>query len=194
MIIRPYEEKDRESVRFICLNSNGPCKSSGKEINYLLATYCDYYIEEEGINGFVAADENDNAVGYILCAENYDNFCKVFRRKYLTKISRRDMKHWLYAALSDFFQRKYKKIYPAHLHIDILPQYQRMGLGHMLMDALCQNLKSKGISGVCLTAGVKNEKGRNFYEKYGFTLLEEMPVAAVYALKICCETNRSEYP
>ena len=192
MTIRPYEERDKESIRFICLNSNGPCKASEKEINFLLTTYCDYFIEEEGRNCFVAADENDNAVGYILCAENYDNFSKAFRSKYLPRISRYDLKSRLFAVLSDFFQRKYKKTYPAHLHIDILPQYQRMGLGHMLMDALCLNLKSKGIKGVCLTAGVKNIKGRKFYEKYGFTLLEEMPVAAVYGLKICCDENKSK--
>lgn len=184
MTIRPYKEKDKENVRFICLNSNGPCKASEKDINFLLATYCDYYIEEEGKNCFVAADENDNAVGYILCAENYNNFRKVFCRKYLTRISKRDIKLRLFAFFSDFFQRVHKKKYPAHLHIDILPQFQRMGLGHMLMDALCGHLKNKGIKGVCLTAGTNNEKGRKFYEKYGFTLLEEIPIAAVYGLEI----------
>lgn len=183
MIIRPYNESDKEKVRFICLNSDGPCKLSEKKINYLLATYCDYFIEEEGRNCFVAEDEKGNVAGYILCAENYNNFSKVFRRKYLTRIKKRDLKLRLQAALSDFFQWKYRKAYPAHLHIDILPQYQRMGLGHMLMDALCENLKSKGIRGVCLTVGINNKKGRSFYEKYGFTLLEEMPLAAVYALK-----------
>ncbi len=37
MTIRPYEEKDKENVRFVCLNSEGPCKSSKRGINFGLA-------------------------------------------------------------------------------------------------------------------------------------------------------------
>ena len=47
MNIRPYESKDKEDVRFICLNSEGPCKLSERDKNYILTTYCDYFIEKK---------------------------------------------------------------------------------------------------------------------------------------------------
>lgn len=183
MNIRPYKEKDRENVRFVCLNSDGPCKIGKRRQNFLLTTYCDYFIEKEGRNCFVATDENDRAVGYILCAENYDNFKEIFDKEYLPRIRKCEFKFRKSAMRSTRIQEEYKAEYPAHLHIDILPEFQRMGLGHKLMDALCNNLKSKGVKGVCLTVWAGNKKGRKFYEKYGFTLLETRNTTAVYALK-----------
>ena len=48
MIIKPYTEKYKEDVRFICLNSDGPCESDEKEKFFILNTFCDYFIEKEG--------------------------------------------------------------------------------------------------------------------------------------------------
>ena len=82
MNIRPYEEKDTENVRFVCLDSAGKADASKYVKNFLLNTYCNYYIENEPQNCFVAADKNDNAVGYILCAEDFDTFSNIFLTKY----------------------------------------------------------------------------------------------------------------
>ena len=61
------------------------------------------------------------------------------------------------------------KNYPAHLHIDIDSNYQRLGIGTRLMDALINHLKAKGVKpGLMLVVGATNEQGRNFYKKYGF--------------------------
>ena len=64
-----------------------------------------------------------------------------------------------------------KEDYPAHFHVDILPEYQRMGMGGKMVDTLCAHLKQKGVKGVCLTCGPRNEKAMKFYEKHNFTLL-----------------------
>ena len=184
MIIRPYEEKDKENVRFVCLNSDGPCKLNEKGQHFILTTYCDYFIEQEPENCFVAADENDRAVGYILCAENYDKFLKVFRKEYTSRFKKYNLADRIKSIGASFFQLVHKKEYPAHMHIDILPEYQRMGLGHKLTDALCEHLKKKGIKGINLTMYAGNKKGGGFYRKYGFTLIEDKFSAHVFALKL----------
>ncbi len=184
MTIRPYESKDKENVRFVCLNSEGPCKSSKRGINFGLAVYCDYYIEKEPHNCFVAADESDKAVGYIICAEDFDKFYPVFLDEYYTRIKKWEFKRRRSALRSVIPHEKYKEEYPAHLHIDVLPEYQRMGLGHKMTDALLAHLKEKGVKGLMLTTWIKNEKGRGFYDKYGFTLLAEMKNCAVYGIKL----------
>ncbi len=184
MEIKRYEEKYKEDVRFVCCNSEGPCDWSEKKQHIILATYCDYFIEKEGDNCFVAVDENDKVVGYILCAENYDKFKKVFRKEYLTQFKKYKISDRAAAFFSTFIQSILKKQYPAHMHIDILPEYQRMGLGHKLVDALCENLKEKNVKGVCLTMFSGNEKGGNFYKKYGFTLLKTIFSTDIFALKL----------
>lgn len=184
VIVRPYEPKDKEKVHFICLNSEGPCKSSKRGVNFALSVYCDYYIENEPENCFVAVDEDDNAIGYIICAEDFDVFKERFIRNYYTRIKSWEFRRRKSALRSIIPHEKYKTDYPAHLHIDILPSYQRMGLGHSLTDELLRHLKNKGIKGIMLTTWIKNKKGRGFYDKYGFSLLEEMKNCAVYGIRL----------
>lgn len=184
MTVRAYENKDKENVRFVCLNSEGPCKSTKRGINFALAVYCDYYIENEPENCFVAVDENDRAIGYIICAEDFDAFKERFFCRYYLKIKKWEYRRRKSALRSIIPHEKYKDEYPAHLHIDILPEYQRMGLGHKLTDVLTAHLKKNGVKGIMLTTWIKNEKAKGFYKKYGFTLLEEMKNCAVYGMKL----------
>lgn len=86
--IRSYKENDKENVRFVCLNSEGPCRHTQRGINFALAVFCDYYIENEPENCFVVADDNDKAVGYIISAESFDAFKERFISSYYTKIKK----------------------------------------------------------------------------------------------------------
>ncbi|MBR5428716.1 MAG: GNAT family N-acetyltransferase [Clostridia bacterium] len=184
MTIRPYEAKDFEDVRFVCLNSEGPCDMDEAGRHYILTTYCDYYLEKEPQNCFVAADENDRAIGYVICAENYGAYRPVFLKEYVPRIPAKQLMHRIAARGSTILQNKYKKTYPAHLHIDVLPEYQRQGLGHKMVDALCAHLKEKGVRGVMLTVGTGNNVGRSFYEKYGFTFLETLGGDTAYGIRL----------
>lgn len=189
MIIRPFEEKDKENVRFVCLNSEGPCKMTPDEKHYILTTYCNYYIEQEGRNCFVAVDDDDNAIAYIICTENYDAYRKIFLEEYVPRLDE-NMVVWNFNAKqgaigSTVLQEKYKEEYPAHLHIDVLPEYHRKGIGHMLVNTLKEHLHNKGICGVMLTVGSKNMVGRGFYDKYGFDFLEQVGDDVAYGLKTC---------
>ena len=187
MIIRPFEEKDKENVRFVCLNSEGPCQMTPDEQHYILTTYCNYYIEKEGRNCFVAVNDDDEAIAYIICTENYDAYRKIFLEEYVPRIDD-NLKVWGFNAKqgaidSTVLQEKYKEEYPAHLHIDVLPEYHRRGIGHMLVNALKEHLHNKGVCGVMLTVGSKNVVGQGFYNKYGFDFLEQAGDDVAFGLK-----------
>ncbi|MBQ8210260.1 MAG: GNAT family N-acetyltransferase [Clostridia bacterium] len=184
MNIRPYCNDDCENVRYVCLNADGPCRMSKRGKNFILNVYCNYFIEKEAGNCFVAADENGKAIGYILCAENFDRFYESYVNEYVTRLKKYEFSHRRSAFRSIESQQKYKEDYPAHLHIDILPEYQHMGLGRKLMDALCNHLRDKGVKGIVLTVWKGNDNARRFYEKYGFTLIETKKSSVVYALKL----------
>ncbi len=184
MKIRPYKEKDKDNVRFVCLNSEGPCKSSKRGINFSLAVYCDYYIENEPDNCFVAADDNDKAIGYVISSESFDDFRKIYIKNYYTRIKKWEYRRRKSALKAIESHEKYKEDYPAHLHIDILPEYQHIGLGKKLLDALCDNLRKKEVKGVMFTVWNKNYNAIKFYEKYGFSLIETKETTLVYGLKL----------
>lgn len=173
MPIRLYKEKDRDAVRYICLNSDGPCDADEKGQHFLLTTYCDYYIETEPHNCFVFADEADETVGYILCAEDFKSFREVFLRDFRTRIAPEDKAERDWAAASIVLHEKFSEKYPAHLHIDLLPDYQGKGIGTQLMHTLLDHLKNKGCTGVMLTVWKFNEGGIRFYDRYGFDRIGE---------------------
>ncbi len=58
--------------------------------------------------------------------------------------------------------------YPAHLHIDLLPRVQGRGFGRRLIDTLCAALAERGVPGVHLGVGARNQRARAFYPHLGF--------------------------
>jgi len=172
--IRPYQPKDQENVRHVCIEC-GPAAglTQGPSYEHELVTFCDYYVECEPQNCFVIADDNDEAVGYILCAENFWRYRERFLRDYAPHVKR--FPYWVKCQGSARMPKLFAKSHPAHLHINILEPYQRIGLGSKLMDTLTAQLREKGIPGVMLGVGAGNVKGRSFYNKYGFKPLLHVP-------------------
>ena len=181
--VRKYEEKDFDGVRFACLNSEGPNVDPEEVRQFVLCTFCDYYIEQEPENCFVL-DDDGKAVGYVICTENYDKFKPVFDAEYLPRTKNMNPHRYQWAMESTVLQAKYKDIYPAHLHIDILPEYHRKGYGGKLINALFDHLRSKGVKGVMLTVGACNSTGIGFYKKYGFELVEQWQDDVAFGMKL----------
>lgn len=168
--IRPYQEKDRRRVEAICLSPEtaGTDREAGRNplSEPLLTVFCRYYVEQEPQHCFVAADEQDEAVGYILCAADFPAWEEVFTRLYLKKTRNPITKAMGKGTIEGL--RPFSKEYPAHLHIDLMERCQRQGLGTRLMDTLLAHLRERGVPGVVLSVEAGNEKGIRFYQKYGF--------------------------
>jgi len=185
--IRQMKISDKEAAEYICCNASEPMDLGSEEINQAfsqgaLTVFCHYYVEKEPEHCFVVVDENDVPKGYVLCAVDFEKWKKVFTEEYMN-VSQipvvKGMGAGSIAALEPF-----AKEYPAHLHIDLLPELQRQGFGVKLMDALVDMLRKIGVSGVMLNVAADNEKGMNFYKKYGFALLAEGQQEVVFGLKI----------
>ncbi len=169
--VRPYKEKDKERVQKICLD-NADCENASEDTKkYILIMYCNYYIEQEPHNCFVAVDDEDNAVGYIICAEDYDKYEETFIEKYLPQAAAISARRYVEAKLDLLTHSMFKATYAAHFHIDIADEYQRCGLGSLLIATLKAHLKKKNIPGVMLVCGEDNQQAINFYTKNGFKSL-----------------------
>ena len=166
LTIRQYSEKDYDRVREICTATAPPVLQKKRDL--LLALYCDYYIEQEPDNCFMLADENDCVVGYVLIAENEQKYRQIYTAEYLPKVKKYSPLLWL--VKKGALKKEDPKFlpFPAHLHIDILPEYQDKGLGAKLLDAAFAHLKSKKVPSIMLGVSTANKKAVRFYERYGF--------------------------
>jgi len=130
--IRPYKEQDREAVRSICLACTGA--------ELYPALYLDYYLEFEPENAFVAVNEEDQPVGYIVCSNDYNCFC----RRMVGYVKRRVIRI-SYGELGriDHLMEQVRALHPGlttHCFWNILPDYRLQGILADLLDALCAEL------------------------------------------------------
>ncbi len=183
MTIRKYQNKDFEATKYVCLNDMLGKEGYKTIIEYVEYMFCRYYLEKEPENCFVAVDEDDNVVGYVYGVRDYDKYQANFG-EYINYVAGIENRRFLSEALTEMYDHAiYKEAYPAHLHIDILPDYQSKGIGSKLITAFCENLKEQNVKGVMLIVGTDNNGARRFYERNGFTLLQDMPTGAAYGMK-----------
>lgn len=182
MQIRRFRQEDATAVRDICfLTASGKRYQKNKDL--VCTLFCDYYINFEPSNCFVLTAENDLPVGYVLCAQNYEQYIKTFLENYHAKVR----------ALSkiDAFLKRHEfaifkrvaKAYPAHLHIDILSEYQGKGWGKGLVRKLQDALKTNGVKGLHLTVDTANKRAIKFYYKLGFKKVKSLFGQAVVLAK-----------
>jgi ribosomal protein S18 acetylase RimI-like enzyme len=129
---------------------------------------------------FVAVDDNDIPIGYIYGVSDYDKYQENFT-DYIKQVAEIEDRRFLAEALTEMYDHAiYKNDYPAHLHIDILPDYQSKGIGSKLIKAFCDQLKENNVRGVMLIVGSENDGARRFYERNGFELLQDIESGAAY--------------
>lgn len=168
--IRKYKAEDKENVLKVLYETSSMPTETEEQREFLRLMFNDYYTEEEPDNCFVV-DCGGEAVGYIICAENYKRYERVFKDKYIPLIKRLGMTYLITAVGELFIHRLISKRFPAHLHIDILPVCQGVGAGSELVRALCEHLASKGVKGLMLSCGMGNKGAIRFYKKNNFRML-----------------------
>lgn len=167
--IRKYQPSDKERLRFICRETAGDYfKKSEKLLNAVSVVYSDYFTENEPENIFVVANDENIAVGYILCSTDSKKFFTQMQKKYAPIATRKSI-GMLPVCLGYMLALRYEgKENSTHLHIDLLPECQRMGLGTRLIDTLRHYLAQKGIPNVAVNTIERSSSAYKFYKKYGF--------------------------
>ena len=179
--VRAYQAKDRERVRMICVQTAPEALKQHEMMQpLLLRAFCDYYIEQEPENCFVVTNERDEAVGYIVCTEDASTWYRVFHDNYILPMGNEQARQFLETTCEACLS--VSTDYPAHLHTDILPEYQRMGLGALMMETLITHLRDKDIHGLALSVASENEGAQRFYKKMGFQILEQRPHETVMGI------------
>ncbi|MFD9738616.1 GNAT family N-acetyltransferase [Umezawaea sp. NPDC059074] len=181
MRIRRYRASDRDAVAEVCARMGGDPRLPDPRL--VPSVFALPYVELEPTLAFVA-DDGGRVVGYVLGTADTRTFVRNYRRDWLPKLVGRyprpeqepstpseEMVELLHAPERMIVPELAE--YPAHLHIDLLPEHQRAGHGRALMAAFVDALARAGVPGVHLGVLTANTAARAFYDRVGFHLVAE---------------------
>jgi ribosomal protein S18 acetylase RimI-like enzyme len=134
--------------------------------------------------------DGDGAVGYVLGTDDTRAFQRWFVEDWWPSLPARERQTegdgWLLPAAADAERMLIDAVddYPAHLHIDLLPQAQGKGAGRLLIDAACALLAERGVAGVHLVAGKDNLGAQAFYPRVGFEPIAQDGGSVTFARRL----------
>jgi ribosomal protein S18 acetylase RimI-like enzyme len=202
VIIRCYRSQDEAAIQEITYRTGFKGKDltgrdyfDDKRLFFMMFIY--YYTRYEPEHFFVAVDTGTDAVvGFIGGTTDTAAQERGFRRKVVWRIASRALlfTSWRYPQtfktlagmrhlVGDFEKHEetmaaIQAEYPAHLHINLLPEYQGLGLGTRLMERFEAHLIDQGVTGVHLQTSNHNQKAIPFYKKLGFTVASQVEVTS----------------
>lgn len=192
MQIRPYLPSDRSDIADVCVRTgDGGADATGlfSSDGLLPDIYALPYVDHEPELAFVV-DNGERAVGYILGTADTRAFARWFSTEWWPSVAGRydgasDSDRGIVASAGNPERMLVAAAdeYPAHLHIDLLPEAQGQGLGRQLVDTLAAALAARGIAGLHLVVGTDNTRAQAFYRRVGFDELASGPDGVVMGMR-----------
>lgn len=180
--IRSYRSGDRAALADICVrtaDNGGDSRHLYADQELMPSLFAAPYAYLEPDLAFVLDDGSGRAVGYVLGTADTTAFAAAFRERWLPLVAGRfpasdaqpstpteEMIALLHRP--EHMLGPQVAAYPAHLHIDLLPPWQRKGHGRELMRAFLDALRAKGVADVYLSMLTANKPARIFYDRLGF--------------------------
>ncbi|WP_062523047.1 GNAT family N-acetyltransferase [Demequina silvatica] len=177
MTIRPAGPGDHEAIARICLLTGAQgADATGRfgDDTALADVYATPYLHGPG--GFCLVwDVDGQARGYVLGTADTAAFQRWFVEEWWPEVGPRHAERtpddsWLLPSAADPARMMVPRLaeFPAHLHIDLLPDQQGRGAGRLLIEAACPLLAARGVPGVHLVAERANAGAQSFYPRVGF--------------------------
>ncbi|MFD7712840.1 GNAT family N-acetyltransferase [Streptomyces sp. NPDC059785] len=180
--VRLCRPEDQEALDDICIRT----AHNGQDSRPVYAdpgifpmTFEAPYVYLEPELAFVLDDGQGRAVGYVLGTADTPRFVEEYRARWLPLVAGRYPEPSGPPLTPDdtmipLLHHPERMIvpevaaYPAHLHIDLLPDWQGRGYGRALMRAFLGALGERGIPAVHLCMVTANTPARAFYDRLGF--------------------------
>jgi ribosomal protein S18 acetylase RimI-like enzyme len=178
--IRSYAPRDHAELSDVCLRTaerGGDATGLYVSDDLMPDIFARPYVAFEPESALVV-ESGGRVCGYVVCAADTAAFVARYRADWLPLLSRRYV-HVNPPSTKDEWIRHLGftpermllpelERYPAHLHIDLLPELQRRGLGRALIERLVQLLGARGVPGLHLSMDPANLPARAFYDRLGF--------------------------
>lgn len=195
--IRGFRSGDEAAVADVCVRT----ADAGEDATGVLgddALWADLfvlpYVTRHPEFAFVATAEDGRVVGYVVAAPDTRAFEAWFRAQWWPRVSAgrpqptsartREDGLLAYAYARGTQHLPYADAYPAHLHIDLLPEAQGRGWGRRLLETQFDALRAAGVPGVHLVAAADNTRALDFYRHLGLAELPSPPGEQAFALRL----------
>ena len=202
--IRPFRSDDVDGLYDVCVKT----ADVGADATGMLeddALWGDlfavpYARRDPGLCWVVESDDG-RVIGYVVATDDTDAFAAWFHDEWWP--SRRD-RYRRSGAPEPTAQDRFiaygdrqapgddpiAREYPAHLHIDLLPETQGQGLGRRLIDTLLAELARRGVPALHLSMNAANAPAGAFYERLGFTQLASGDGSTTYGITVPAASPR----
>jgi ribosomal protein S18 acetylase RimI-like enzyme len=182
--IRPYRAEDRQAMFEICLktaDAGGDATGIFNDDDLWGLLFSVPYVERHPDLCWIVEADDGRAIGYIVATDDTDEFERWFRDEWWPQFAQRfprppkpvsaEEKMIEYGYRRGPGQNPNTAQYPAHLHIDLLPETQGQGLGRRLIETLFAELRRRGVEGLHLGMNPENTGAAAFYERLGMQRL-----------------------
>ncbi len=191
--IRAYRPSDLPAVYDICVrtaDSGGDARGIYASDRLMGDIFAAPYVTFEPEHAHVLDDGSGTAVGYVIGTADTARFVRRYRDEWIPATADRcpqpaDPPVSPDDAMLALHHHPERMLvpelaaYPAHLHIDVLPQFQGGGWGRALMWRFLAGLHAAGVPAVHLGMSSTNVAARAFYDRLGFV---DIPVAGAVAV------------
>ncbi|WP_295122829.1 GNAT family N-acetyltransferase [uncultured Leifsonia sp.] len=178
--IRPYRPADRDDVYDVCVRTGAAgTDATGlySDDSLLPDIFAGPYVAYRPELAFVV-DTGERVAGYVIAVEDSrafarwydDNWLPGFRSAHpldpALDAREREVIGWgldPHAAIVPEVDD-----YPAHLHIDLLPESQGQGFGRRLIRRQLRELRDRGVPALYLGVSSANTAAQAFYRRLGF--------------------------
>ncbi|MEW5844431.1 MAG: GNAT family N-acetyltransferase [Bacteroidota bacterium] len=192
--IRNYRSNDLPKLYEICLRTG----DSGKDATHiykdpmLIGSFyaAPYTVLHPGLTFILA--ENDLPIGYIIGTDNSEKFFTQSEEIYFPELRKKYPMPDINDTSADariirlihkgHVPKPELLSYPAHLHIDILPEGQGKGMGKKLVETFSNKLREMNVSALHLEVGKRNVNAIMFYERIGFHKIIEYEYSIAYGI------------
>ena len=188
VVIRPYEQRDREAVREICCDTadgGEPVEAFFPDREVFADLLTLYYTDYESSSTWVA-ELDGQVVGYLTGCLDTRRFLRVMAwrlvpRTFLKALVRGTLWHpqvvtLLSANLGGWLRGGFRRevslwSYPAHLHVNLRKGNRGQQIGRQLVERFLEQARQAGSNGIHAGISSENERARRLFESLGFTLL-----------------------
>ena len=185
-----YKPADLPSLYDVCVrtaDAGGDARHLYPDQDLMPTIFLAPYVALDPSLAFVV-DDGSRAVGYVIGTADTGEFVRRYRSEWLPSVvSRYPEPAALTSPTEEMLSLMHNPermivpalaAYPAHLHIDLLPDFQRKGLGRELMTRFLGALAARGVGAAHLGMVTVNVAARAFYDRLGFHVID-VPDAGV---------------
>jgi len=195
--IRPFRPGDEPDLARICLltaDAGGDATGVLEDDDLWARLFVLPYVARHPEFAFVVETDDGRVAGYIVGAPDTRAFEEWFRDEWWPRFAAQYPKPdaersrqdgiLIYAYGRGPGAEPYGDEYPAHLHIDLLPELQGQGWGRRLIETLVAALREAGVTGLHLVAANENTGALAFYPRVGFSPLPSHEGVQAFGMRL----------